>query len=256
MILQNITRYLLQCTSTKIAYPGSNISLGARILNHSTLGRNSKVGRNSLILASFLGDNVTISDSCCIFNSNIEENVFVYQACMLGDAQLGRFSYIANNSELGKTKVGRFCSIGPYFLCGLGVHPTNFASTSPVFYSTLKQCGVTFSDKDSFEERKETIIGHDVWIGARVFIADGVRIGNGAIIGAGAVVVENIPDYAIVGGVPAKVIRFRFANDIIADLLKIQWWDWSKEKLQRAQSIFAQDNIRLFLEKTSEEFNL
>jgi acetyltransferase-like isoleucine patch superfamily enzyme len=165
----------------------------------------------------------------------------------LKDVQVGRFSYISLDSKLLKTKVGRFCSVGPYLICGIGLHPVDFVSTSPVFYSTLKQCGTTFADRDYFHEREEIVIGHDVWIGTRVFIRDGVKIGNGAIIAAGAVVVDDVPDYAIVGGVPAKLIRFRFADDIIAELREIQWWNWSIDRLQQAHTLFAQNRIDLFL---------
>ena len=81
--------------------------------------------------------------------------------------------------------------------------------------------------KDLFE----TIIGNDVWIGEKVFIKDGIRVGDGAIIGAGAIVTKDVPPYAIVAGVPARIIRYRFDEDVILKLLKIQWWDWSDEKL-------------------------
>jgi tetrahydrodipicolinate N-succinyltransferase len=107
---------------------------------------------------------------------------------------------------------------------------------------------VSFSDKDYFEENKAITIGHDVWIGARALIRDGVNIGHGAIIGAGAVVLDDVPSYAIVGGVPAKLIRFRFAEDIIKRLLELKWWEWSDDMLCKAQTLFAQDNVHHFLE--------
>ena len=82
---------------------------------------------------------------------------------------------------------------------------------------------------------------------SRVFIRDGVTIGNGAILGAGSVVVKDVPDYAIVGGVPAKVIRFRFTEDIIKRLQPIEWWNLSEENLRTAQPLIAQKDIQLFI---------
>jgi len=90
-----------------------------------------------------------------------------------------------------------------------------------------------------YEEKRRIIIGNDVWIGCRVFIRDGVKIGHGAIIGAGAVVVSDVPAYAVVGGVPAKIIRYRFSPDIIRSLIDIEWWNWSDERLRDAQESFC-----------------
>ena len=102
-----------------------------------------------------------------------------------------------------------------------------------MFYSKAKQNGVTLVKEVIYEEQKQTTIGNDVFIGANVTIIDGVTIGDGAIIGAGAVVVKDIPPYAVAGGIPAKVIKYRFDQDIIEKLLKLQWWNWSDEELQK-----------------------
>jgi acetyltransferase-like isoleucine patch superfamily enzyme len=248
------TSYLWQSITTKIAHPGPNVSIGARVVNHSTLGKNSKVGFNATLFRSAVGDNVNIGHSSTVSHSSLEDHVLLYHRCLLHDVQVGRFSYISFDSQVLETKVGRFCSVGPHLICGIGLHPVDFASTSPVFYSTLRQCGTTFADRDHFREREEIVIGHDVWIGSRVFIRDGVTIGNGAIIAAGAVVVDNVPDYAIVGGVPAKIIRFRFPERTISDLLEIQWWNWSTDRLRKLQPLFAQNNIELFLEGARKQY--
>lgn len=146
---------------------------------------------------------------------------------------LDDYSYIARNCNATNVKIGRFCSIGPNFCCGLGLHPTNGISTAPMFYSKAKQNGVSLVKDVVYEEQKQTTIGNDVFIGANVTIIDGVKIGDGAVIGAGAVVVKDIPPYAVAGGVPAKVIKYRFDNDIIDKLLKLQWWEWPDEELQK-----------------------
>ena len=135
-------------------------------------------------------------------------------------------------------KIGKFCSIGPNFLCGWGIHPTNGLSTSPMFYSTLKQNGTTLSLTDKVVERKLISIGNDVFIGANVTVLDGVSIGNGAVIGVGAVVSKDIPPYAIVVGAPIKIIRNRFDDDTISSLLQIAWWDFNDDQLKDVESHF------------------
>ena len=104
-----------------------------------------------------------------------------------------------------------------------------------MFYSTMKQNGMTLSAKDKVEERKGITIGNDVFIGANVTILDGITIGDGAIIGAGAVVSKDIPPYAIAVGCPVKILRYRFDEDTRRKLLDIKWWDFSEEQLQQIE---------------------
>jgi len=158
---------------------------------------------------------------------------YIYDRCIVSSSSLGNFTYIASGSIVTKVKIGSFCSIGPECRIGLGMHPTrDFVSTHPAFFSTLKQSGVTFSDEDYFEEFASISIGNDVWLGSRVTVVDGVSIGDGAVIGAGAVVTKNVPPYAVVGGVPAQVLRYRFSDEDISFLLKIKWWEWEIEFLR------------------------
>lgn len=223
-------------------FPQAQIDSTACITLDSTLGTGTVICGSSSISSSIIGNNVTIYNST-IGKSVLATNISIYSNNSFYEAEIGRFSYFASGSQVGMAKFGSFCSIGPYLICGHGNHPTNFASTSPVFFSTGKQCGVSFSQVDLFEERKEIVVGHDVWIGARVFIRDGIKIGNGVIIAAGSVVVKDVPDYAIVGGVPAKVIRYRFHEVVIQKLNNLVWWDWTEAKLREAQPYFAQNDI-------------
>lgn len=156
----------------------------------------------------------------------------------LHDVSLGDYSYIARNSSITNCIIGKFCSIGPNFCCGLGIHPVNGISTSPMFYSTAKQNGITLCNKSKVEESRQTIIENDVYIGANVTVLDGVRIGNGAVIGAGAVVTKNIPPYAIAVGVPAVIKKYRFDEESIAKLLKIEWWNKGIDELIKVESYF------------------
>lgn len=163
------------------------------------------------------------------------KNTRVYPPFFLHSVTLGDYSYIAKNAQITNCEIGKFCSIGPNCCCGMGIHPTNGISTSPMFYSTAKQNGITLSKENEIEESKKTIIGNDVFIGANVILLDGVRIGDGAIVGAGAVVTEDIPPYAIASGVPAVVKRFRFDDNTIKKLRSIEWWNGTADDLLKVR---------------------
>lgn len=154
---------------------------------------------------------------------------------------MGYGSYIGEHSNLAGT-IGRFTSIAPYVDWNPGIHPYEapYATTSPLFFSTSKPW--TFAKEQRFEEfRGGVTIGNDCWIGQHVFLTGGITIGDGAVVLAGAVVTKDVPPYAIVGGVPAKVIRYRYDEETIQWLLKIQWWnnsiEWFKEHWQLLNDI-------------------
>ena len=185
---------LIKQMTSKFGHPHAQIGFGSRVSGNTVLGTNVKIGRHCYIHNSTLGENVQIRDDCSIFKAQFEKRVVIYRESDLSEVRCGAFSFVAERSQAIRVTIGRFSSIGPHFLCGFGEHPTDRISTSPVFYSTRKQCGTSFAEADSFAETRETAIGNDVWIGARVFVRDGVRIGHGALVAAGAVVVKDIPE--------------------------------------------------------------
>lgn len=157
----------------------------------------------------------------------------LYDNVLLSESHLGDFTYIASGTQISKTNIGKFCSIGSDSKIGLGKHPSkDFVSTHPIFFSTSGQAQITFADQNYFKEFETISIGNDVWIGANVIVMDGINIGDGAIIAAGSVVTKDVPPYAISGGVPAKIIRYRFGQKQIEKLLEIKWWDMNIDFLK------------------------
>ena len=173
--------------------------------------------------------------------------VKLYPPYSISNTSIDKYTYISQNSSISFTSIGKFCSIGPNFLCGWGIHPADALSTSPMFYSTLKQNGYTFSNTDKVEERKNIRIGNDVFIGANVIVLDGVTIGDGAIIGAGTVVSKNVPDYAIFVGSPMKVLRYRFEPEVIKELLSIKWWEFEEDDLKKVEEYLFK--VEAFIEE-------
>ncbi|WP_428328424.1 CatB-related O-acetyltransferase [Mucilaginibacter sp.] len=172
--------------------------------------------------------------------------------CYLFNTIVGDYSYLSKNVSFMNCSIGKFCSIAQGVSASLGMHPSSvFVSTHPSFFSLSKQNGMTFSDKNYFEEMGNTIIGHDVWIGVNAIIMDNITIHNGAIIGAGAIVTKDIPAYAIVVGAPAQVIKYRFEKSEIEFLEKFKWWDKDEEWLKANYKDLH--DIKLFIAKYSND---
>lgn len=141
--------------------------------------------------------------------------------------KVGAFTLL-NGPHLAKCEIGRYCSLAPGVIIGAANHPIDFLTTSTAGWQQNFlgwRNGIDGPHQPvHFADRPETVVGHDVWIGQNAFIRAGVRIGNGAVVAAGAVVVQDVPDFAIVGGVPAKLIRYRFDDETRARIRKLQWW--------------------------------
>lgn len=196
---------------------------------------------------SSLKKNINWNSYTDFSNSCLPETCKITSPYNIQDSDLGEFTYIERNSFISETTIGKFCSIGPNLKCGWGIHPTHGISTSPMFYSTKKQNGVTLSENDKTTERKRITIGNDVFIGMNVTILDGVTIGDGAVIGAGAVVSKDIQPYAIAAGTPIEIVKYRFEKHQIEALLKIRWWDFPEEQLKDIEKMFF--DIDTFIQK-------
>lgn len=151
---------------------------------------------------------------------------------------------MGKNNSLIDVNIGSFCSIASYCSIGGTGHSSTMVSTSPVFLEGTNVFRKNFANIQ-LRKSRPVIIGNDVWIGEGVFVKEGVTIGDGAIIGAHSVVTKDVEPYAIVAGVPAKLIRYRFSEEEIHFLLNEQWWKWPEEKLKNKGASFS--SIKSFI---------
>lgn len=191
-----------------------NVYQGARVAN-STLADDCSVGNFSRVDFSTLG-----------YKCRIDRNNHIYRS------QLGRHSYTGMGTVVMCADIGAFCSISWNVSIGGADHD----------YTRMTQHSFLYNEHDDLRPENEDIIydrfieklsiGSDVWIAAGATITRGVSIGHGAVVAANSVVTKDVPPYAIVAGSPAKIIKYRFENDVIDLLLKLKWWEWSQEKIK------------------------
>ena len=184
--------------------------------------------------------------------TKIGEFVWIHHHTNIKDSVVGGHTYIQYNCGLERCSIGSFCSLGDNIKVLSATHPTkDFVSTSPVFYSSARQCLTSYTNQNLFDEYRRVkgyscIVGNDVWIGSNVVILGGVTIGHGAIVAAGSVVNKDVPPYSIVAGVPAKIIRYRFTESQIKQLLDDPWWEKSDKWIHKHSKYFV--NIQQYLE--------
>lgn len=151
------------------------------------------------------------------------------------DCRVGDYSYVGRDAEIIHADIGRFANIAAAVRLNPGQHPMERASLHHFLYRSAMY-GMAADDADFFAARAEhrLAIGHDSWIGHGAVVMGGLAVGTGAVVGAGAVVTADVPDYAIVAGVPARILRYRFPEPVRQALLSLAWWDWSHDRLAAA----------------------
>ena len=155
-----------------------------------------------------------------------------------GPVEIGAFTYFGPSGLFVNASIGRYSSVGDGVVIGGTRHPTDWLTSSPVTYVDFLHFQRFFMDREptwerrlppspAYDMRPRTTIGNDVWIGSGAWIKDGVTIGDGAVIGAKSVVTRDVPEFAIVAGSPARLIRYRFSLPIIERLRQLAWWRYN-----------------------------
>lgn len=143
-----------------------------------------------------------------------------------------------------KLVIGSFCSIGSgaaFIMAGNQGHRNDWISTFPFFW--MPDVPAFAGAQNGYQPAGDTVIGNDVWIGSEAIVMPGITIGDGAVIGTRSLVTRDVEPYAIVGGSPARTIRKRFDDQLVALLLEMAWWDWSDDQLQSAMPILTSGDV-------------
>ncbi|MBC7149482.1 MAG: acetyltransferase [Rhizobium sp.] len=194
-----------------------------------------------------------IHESARVSNSTLGRYTEVSERCRLEEVVMGDYSYIMQDGSVWCAEIGKFANIAAAVRINATNHPTWRATLHHFTYRAADYFDGAENDHDFFEWRRENrvTIGHDVWIGHGATVLPGVTVGNGAVIGAGAVVSKDVAPYTIVGGVPARLIRERFAPETAARMESLSWWDWDHDRLFAALADFRSLEAEEFVEKYS-----
>lgn len=196
-----------------------------------------KMYRSTRITESTIEEDCVITDNTDVLHSKIGKRCSVGRRNFLYKTSLGDGSYTGPNSVIRDCEIGKYCCIS--WGVSVGGRNHNYESASLMQGIPLKQAlGV---EPAPLDHEPFCRIGNDVWIASNATVIDGVHIGDGAVVGAGAVVTKDIPPYAIVVGVPTKVIRYRFSECMIRRLLTLRWWDWDIQTIQKAAPLLQKN---------------
>lgn len=185
-----------------------------------------------------------------IYRSEVHATSTIEGGTQFYRSTMARHSFCGYDCEISNAQIGAFVSIANGVVLGGGRHPMEWAGMSPVFYEGRDSVAAKFA-RHTRSAPKPVVVGNDVWIGRSAIVLPGVSIGDGAVVGAGAVVTKSVEPYAIVAGNPARLIRYRFPEDVRARLLNAQWWNLSDADLAR----YGDDvtNVTTFLDRLEQD---
>jgi len=199
-----------------------------------------------------LGPEPTLHDPVTITESELGAWTEVREGARLNQSAVGDYTYLMERVQLDFTTLGRFCSVAADARLGPTNHPIDRPTAHHFTYRSAMY-GLGEDDDSVFDWRADqpVEIGHDVWVGHGALVLPGVTIGNGAVVAAGAVVVDDVPDYTVVAGVPANPVRRRFPPAVARRLEATEWWEWDHETIAARLAEFR--DLDSFLSKYAPE---
>lgn len=202
-------------------------------------------------MATRLSPAPLVHDRCTLSGSSLGRYVEIGDGSRIADSEIGDYSYCDRFCDVANTSVGKFANIASFVRIGATDHPLERASLHHFMYRSASYWDDAEDDAAWFDHRRtrRAQIGHDTWIGHNAQVKPEITIGTGAVVASGAIVTHNVPDYAIVAGVPAKQIRWRHPPQIAEQLLALAWWDWDHARLRDTLDDFRRLDATAFLEK-------
>jgi len=203
------------------------------------------------IVKSQLDERSSVGDFSKIVNSKLYDSVRVDRNNHIDNSELGAYTYTGRNTIILHSFIGLYCSISWNVSIGGADHDYSRTTQHSFLYNLTDNIRPSHEEIAYNRFENSVVIGNDVWIAAGAVITRGVKIGDGAVIGANSVVTKDVPPYAIVAGSPAKVLKYRFQQEVIDILLKIKWWDWPVEKIKENYTVLSQaptvEKLKAFL---------
>ena len=179
-----------------------------------------------------------------IKGSTVHSTAKIESGTSFVDSRIERHSFCGYDCDVIRANIGAFTSIANGVILGGARHPMEWVGMSPVFYAGRDSVKAKFS-AHQLAKQPVVDVGNDVWIGRSAIVLGGVTVGDGAVVGAGSVVTKSVPPYAIVAGNPARVIRYRFEEDVIRELESIKWWNFSEDRIRALGEFF--NDVEKFL---------
>ena len=205
----------------------------------------------SSVRATRLSETPLVHPTAIVKESALGRYVEIGERCVVAETEVGDYSYLMQDCETWAARIGKFVNIASHVRVNATNHPTWRATLHHFTYRAHDYWPDAEREESFFDWRRDNavVIGHDVWIGHGATITPGVTIGNGAVIGTGAVVTRAVAPYAIVAGVPARLLKARFAPGVGERMDALAWWDWPHARLRAALEDFRTLSAEAFLEK-------